>query len=64
MSWERIRPVALGVPFRNEHEVLLARHHDDVANHDFYRPLGGGVEFGEPSEEAVRREFQEELGVD
>lgn len=63
MSWERIRPVALGVPFRGD-DILLARHYDDVAGHEFYRPLGGGLEFGEQSAVGVRREFQEELGVD
>lgn len=64
MSWERIRPVALGVPFRADGEILLARHYDDVADTEFYRPLGGGLEFGEHSDVCVRREFQEELGTD
>lgn len=63
MSWEQIRPVALGVPFRDD-EILLARHHDEVAELEFYRPLGGGVEFREESHVGVRREFQEELGTD
>mgnify|MGYP000601519122 CR=1 FL=1 len=62
MSWERIRPVALGVPFR-EAEILVGRHRDDTAGQTFYRPHGG-VEFGEESHVGVRREFQEELGVD
>lgn len=30
----------------------------------FYGPLGGGVEFGEYAEEAMRREMREELGVE
>ena len=64
MSWERIRPVGLGVPFRNGDEILVAQHYDDVADQEFYRPLGGGVEFGEQSDVCVRREFQEELGTD
>lgn len=64
MSWERIRPVALGIPFRDDGEILVARHYDEVAETEFYRPLGGGLEFGERSEAAVRREFQEELGTD
>lgn len=63
MSWEQIRPVALGVPFHDD-EVLLARHHDEVADQTFYRPLGGGVKFREESSVGVRREFQEELGCD
>lgn len=64
MSWERIRPVALGIPFRDDDEILVARHYDEVADTEFYRPLGGGLEFGERSDVGVRREFQEELGID
>lgn len=64
MSWERIRPVALGIPFRENDEILVARHYDEVADTEFYRPLGGGLEFGEYSDVGVRREFQEELGAD
>lgn len=60
MSWRDVRPVALGVPTRGE-EVLLAEHRDPAADETFYRPVGGGVEFGEYSEEAVVREFREEL---
>jgi ADP-ribose pyrophosphatase YjhB (NUDIX family) len=30
----------------------------------FYRPPGGGIEFGETSEAAARREMNEELGID
>ncbi|WP_266079830.1 NUDIX domain-containing protein [Haladaptatus caseinilyticus] len=33
------------------------------ADDPFYYPLGGSVEFGEHSEDALRREFHEELGV-
>lgn len=63
MSWRDIRPLAVGVP-RRDGEVLLDRQYDSVADETFYRPLGGGIEFGELSHEALAREFSEELGVE
>lgn len=62
-NWRDIRPVALGVLRRND-EVLLARHYDPKIDEEFYRPIGGGFEFGEHSRDAVVREFAEELGVE
>lgn len=41
--------------------VLAGHGYDDVKNEDFYRVLGGNMEFGETSEEGVRREIREEL---
>jgi ADP-ribose pyrophosphatase YjhB (NUDIX family) len=55
--------VAVGVPRRGD-EVLLCRLRDDVADEGFYRPIGGGIEFGEMSEEGLRREFREELDIE
>ena len=37
---------------------------DSVKKEIYYRPLGGGIEFGEYGIDAIQREFQEELGVD
>lgn len=62
-TWRDIRPVALGVVRRGD-EVLLARHVDPETNEEFYRPIGGGFDFGEHSRDAVVREFNEELSVD
>ena len=62
MTWRDIRPVALAV-VRRDDEVLLARHYDPGADYEFYRPIGGGIEFGEHSRDAVVREFEEELDV-
>jgi len=48
--------------FRSGKCVLGARGQDDVTGEVFYRPFGGGVEFGESTEAALRREIMEELG--
>jgi 8-oxo-dGTP pyrophosphatase MutT (NUDIX family) len=59
----RIRPLAIAVVKRGD-ELLVSEGRDDVKGETFYRPLGGGIEFGEPAEIALRREFQEELGAE
>ena len=55
-----IRPIAIGV-IRNGDRILVSRGYDAERDQHFYRPLGGAIEFGERAEEALRREFQEEL---
>ena len=58
-----IRAIALGLPVRDGH-VLVNDDIDKVKNQPFHRAIGGGIEFGEASEAALRREFKEELGVE
>lgn len=58
-----IRPLALATPRRGD-DLLVFEGHDPARGQPFYRPLGGGIEFGETAESAVRRELREELAVD
>ena len=45
-------------------KLLAAEIRGDDGRVRGVRPLGGSVEFGEPAEAALRREFKEELGID
>jgi ADP-ribose pyrophosphatase YjhB (NUDIX family) len=62
MSKKRVKPLALGVVQR-EGKILLGEGHDPSTKKLFYRPLGGSIEFQERAQDAVVREFKEELGV-
>jgi ADP-ribose pyrophosphatase YjhB (NUDIX family) len=58
----RIRVLALGIIWRGD-ELLLMEGYDPTKRQTFYRPLGGGVKFGERAHDALVREFSEELGA-
>ncbi|WP_227374151.1 NUDIX hydrolase [Haladaptatus halobius] len=62
MSENHIRVSARGL-IRRDDEILVARDRDPAEDDHFHYLLGGGVEFGEHSEDALHREFEEELGV-
>lgn len=57
-----IRPLALCI-IKNEDKILVMDGYDPKKDQSFFRLLGGGVEFGEKGEDALKREFQEELGT-
>ena len=59
----QIRPLAICV-FRHGGRILVAEAYDPVKQETFYRPLGGGIEFGEFSEQTIHRELLEEIGAD
>ena len=59
---DRIRVVA-GAIVRADGRLLVERGRDEAGGVDFYRVIGGGVEFGESAEDAVVREWREEYGL-
>jgi 8-oxo-dGTP pyrophosphatase MutT (NUDIX family) len=63
MREAEIRAIALGV-FQKDSKILVFEGFDPIKNQYFYRPLGGGIEFGEYSQNASIREMREELGAE
>ena len=63
MKKKRIRPLAICV-FRHNDRILVAEGYDPVKDEHFYRPLGGGIEFGENSTETICREVMEEINTE
>ncbi len=58
-----IRPIAICI-FHNNGEILVSQGFDHVKGTYFYRPLGGGIEFGEISAQTIVREIREEIGAE
>jgi len=59
----RIRPLAICI-FSHQGRILVNAAQDPVTQQTFFRPLGGGIEFGETSAATVTREIREELGLE
>lgn len=62
-KFNEIRPIVLGLAIKNG-KILVSEGYDKVKDQTFYRCLGGGIEFLEKSDEALKREFVEELGIE
>lgn len=62
-KFNEIRPVVLGV-IKNGDKLLVSKGYDDVKKQEFYRCLGGGIEFLENSKDTLKREFKEEIDIE
>lgn len=58
-----IRPLVICI-FQKDDSILVAEGYDSVKGEYYYRPIGGGIEYGEKSAEALIREVQEEIETD
>jgi 8-oxo-dGTP pyrophosphatase MutT (NUDIX family) len=61
MKAGKVRALALCV-FRRGPLILAGRNRDPAKGTDFYRPIGGRIEFGERGAACARREVLEETG--
>ena len=62
-KFKEIRPIVVGI-VEKDNKILVQEGFDKVKNQKFYRLLGGGIEFLETSEQALIREFKEEINAD
>jgi len=59
----KIRPHAQ-VIITHQGKLFCTKSHDSVKQEDFYRTVGGGIDFGELAADAIAREMQEEFAAD
>ena len=62
-KFKEIRPIVLGV-VRKDNKLLVSKGYDKSKNQEFYRCLGGGIEFLEKGKDALKREFKEEINIE
>ena len=63
MNPDFIRVTAICV-FRSGDRILVFEAFDSVKGTPFYRPLGGGVDAGETTHDAIVREIREEIDAE
>lgn len=60
----RIRVICLGLIKDDNERFLFDSMMDPQTGTKFLRPIGGGIEFGESMENAMKRECYEEIGAE
>ena len=60
---KRIRSIAVCV-FRRGDRIFVAEGYDSHKRETFYRPLGGGIKFGERAADTIHRELMEEIDAE
>ena len=60
----RVRPLAVAAVRRPDGAVLVQRGTEPTTGQVFHRLVGGGIDFGETAEQALVREWREELDVE
>ncbi|QQZ09905.1 NUDIX hydrolase [Heyndrickxia vini] len=58
-----IRPLVICI-FHNKGSILVAKGMDPKSGGIYYRPIGGGIEYGERSVDALVREVKEEISAE
>ena len=62
MDADTVRPLVIGIPSRDD-EIFVSKLSDPGIHEQFFRPIGGEIEFAEYSRDALVREFDEELNI-
>lgn len=63
METQEIKVKAMCV-LERDGKFIVSKGYDTVKKENFYRILGGHLDFGERAEDGVRREIREELGCE
>ena len=59
-KYDKVRPLALAI-IRHEDHIFVAEGGDKITRENYFRPIGGKIEYGEYGMQTVAREIHEEI---